>query len=146
MLSEQHQRSLSLFCCSNYDNFSRRTFNLERSLATSSERVENVFFRKVCQIQETLFVKLDSLGIKYTSEQELFKVFLLFNFESFCVQEETFKDTDTTTWIGKYLPNYVSIPSNSVEQPNFIYNSDPHHHVAYINGVLEILASQSKAK
>ena len=57
----------------NCDAFFNRTFNLERHLTTCSERVNNVFPRNVYEIGETLFNKLDSFGIKYTSEQKLFK-------------------------------------------------------------------------
>ena len=70
----------------------------------------------------------------------------IFDFESYCVQKETFRDTNTTTWIGKNVPISVSISSNFVEEPISICNSDPHHLVACFIGTLENLASQSKAK
>ena len=134
------------FRCPNCDTFFNRTFNLERHLTKCSERVKNVYPRNVYQIRETLFDKLDSFGINYTSEQKLFKNLAIFDFESICVQEETFRDTITTTWIGKHVPISVSISSNLVEEPIFLCNSDPHHFVASFIGVLENLASQSKAK
>ena len=134
------------FGCPNCDTFLNRTFNLERHLTTCSERVKNVYPRNVYQIRETLFDKLDSFGINYTSEQKLFKNLAIFEFESICVQEETFLDTIATTWIGKHVPISVSISSNLVEEPIFICNSDPHHLVASFIGALENLASQSKAK
>ena len=93
-----------------------------------------------------LFDKLSSFGIKYTSEQKLFKSLALFDFESICVQEETLRDTNKTTWIGKHVPISVPISSNLVEEPFFLCNFDPHHHVASFIGALENLASQSKAK
>ena len=108
--------------------------------------MKNVYPRNVYQIRETLFDKLDSFGIKYTSEQKLFKNLAIFHFESFCVQEETFRDTSTTTWIEKRVPISVSISSNLMEEPIFLCNSDPHRLVASFIGVLENLASQSKAK
>ena len=108
--------------------------------------MKNVYPRNVYQIRETLFEKLDSFGIKYTSEQKLFKNLATFDFESNCVQEETFRDTITTTWIGKHVPISVSISSNLVEEPIFLCNSYPHHLVESFFGVLENLASQSKAK
>ena len=52
----------------------------------------------------------------------------------------------TTTWIGKHVPISVSIPSNLVGEPIFLYNSDPHHLVSSFFGTLEGLASQSKAQ
>ena len=134
------------FRCPNCDKFFNRTFNLERHLTTCSERVKNVYPRNVYQIRETLFDKLDSFGINYWSEQKLFKNFAMFDFESICVQEETFRDTNTTTWIGKHVPICVSISTNPVEEPIFPCNSDPHHLVASFIGALEILASHSKAK
>ena len=124
----------------------QQTFNLERHLSTSSERVKNVYPRKVYQIPETLFDKLDSFGIKYTSEQNLFKNLAIFDFESICVQDETFRDLNKTTRIGKHGPISVSISSNLVEEPFFFCNRDPHHLVASFIGALENLASQSKAK
>ena len=134
------------FRCPNCDTFFNRTFNLEQHLTTCSERVKNVYPRNVYQLRETLFDKLDSFGINWTSEQKNFKKLAIFDFESFCVQEETFRDTITTTWIGKHVPISVSISSNLVEEPIFLCNSDPRHLVASIIGVLENLASQSKAK
>ena len=134
------------FRCPNCGTFFNRTFNLERHLTTCSERVKNVYPRNVYQIRETLFDRLDSFGIKYTSEQKHFKNLAIFDFESICVREETFRDTITTTWIGKHVPISVSTSSNFVEEPIFICNSDPHHLVASFIGALENSATQSKAK
>ena len=134
------------FRCPNCDTVLNRTFNLERHLTTCSEPVKNVYPRNVYQISETLFDKLDSFGIKYTSEQKLFKKLAIFDFESICVQEETFRDTTTTAWIGKHVPISVLICSKLVQEPIFICNSDPHHLVASFIGALENWASQSKAK
>ena len=92
-------------------------------------------------IRETLFDKLDSFGIKYTCEQKLFKNLAIFNFESICFQEETFRDTNTTTWIGKHVPICVSISSNLANEPIFLCNSDPHHLVESFIGALENLAA-----
>ena len=134
------------FRCPNCDTFFNRTFSLERHLTRCSERVINFYPRNVYQIRETLFDKLDSFGFKYTSEKKLFKHLAIFDFESSFVQKETFRDTNTTTWIGKHVPLSVSISSNLVEEPIFICNSDPHHLVSSFNGALENLASQSQAK
>ena len=82
--------------CPDCDTFFSIAFNLQRHLTTCSERVKNVYPRDVYQIRETLFEKLDSFGIKYTNEQKLFKNLAVFDFESICVQEETFRDKITT--------------------------------------------------
>ena len=127
------------FRCPNCDTFFNRAFNLERHLTTCSKRVRNIYPRNVYQIRETLFVKLDSFGNKYTSQQKLFKNLAKFDFESF-------KDTKTTTWICKHVPISVSIFSNLVEEPIFLYNSDLQHLVSSFIGTLKGLASQSKAQ
>ena len=129
------------FRCPNCDSFFNRTFNLERHLTTCSKRVKNVYPRNVYQIRETFFDKLDCFGIKYTSEQKLFKVLAKFDFESICVQEEPFKDTKTTTWIGKHVPFSLSISSNLVEEPIFLHNSGPHYLLSSLIGTLEGLGS-----
>ena len=132
--------------CPNCDTVFSRAFNLERYLTTCSERVKNFYPRIVYQIRENLFDELDSFGINYTSEQKLSKSLAIFDFESICVQEETFRDTNTTKWIGKYVPVPVSSSSNPVEEPIFLCNSDPHHLDAPYFGTLENLASQSEAE
>ena len=135
------------FCrCPNCDTFFNRTFNLEQHLTKCSERVKNFYPRNVYQIRETLFDKLDSFGIKYTGEQKLFKNLEIFDSESICIQEETFRDTITTTSMEKHVPICLSISSNFVEEPTCLCNSDPHHLVASFIGLLKNVASQSKAK
>ena len=105
------------FRCLNCDAFfQKKTFNLEQHLTTCIERVINVYPKNVYQTRETLFDKLDSFRIEYTNEQTLFKNLAIFDFESICVQEESFKDTDKTKWIGKHIPILVSISSNFVEK------------------------------
>ena len=62
------------FRCPNRYTFFNKKFNLEQYLIPCSERVKHVYPRKVYQIRETLFDKLDSLGIKYTSEKNFSKI------------------------------------------------------------------------
>ena len=115
-------------------------------LTACSERVKNVYPKNVYQTQEPLFDKLHSFEIENTNEQTLFKNLAIFDFESICVQEESFKDIDTTKWIGKHIPISVSISSNLVKEPIFLCNSDPHHLVTSFIGALENLARRSEAK
>ena len=117
------------FRCPNCDTFFNRTFNLERHLTTCSKRVKNVYPRNVYRIRRTLLDKLDSFGIKYTSEKKLFENLAIFDFESLCVQEN-FRDTNTTTLIRKHAVISVTTSSNLVEEPILQCNSDPHHLVA----------------
>ena len=106
---------------------------------------EKVYPKNVYQTQGCLFDKLNSFGIEYTIEQTLFKNLAIINFESMCVQQKSFKDTDTTNWIGKHIPISVSISSNFVKKRIFLCNSDPHHLVTSFNGAHEKLALQSTA-
>ena len=89
---------------------------------------------------------MDSFGIKYTTQEKLLKNLAKFDFESICVQEDSFKDTKTVTWIGKKVLSWVSISSKLVEEPILLYNSDPHHLVSSFIGTLEGLAPQIKAQ
>ena len=133
------------FRCPNCDTFFNRTINLERHLTTCSEPVKNVYPKNVYQTEETLFDKLDSFAHEYTHEQTLFKNLAILDFESICVQEENFKDTDTTKWIGKHIPISPPISSNLLKGPIFLCNSDPHQLVTSFIGDLENLALQNKA-
>ena len=108
------------FRCPTCDCYFNRSGNLERHLTTCQERVKQVFPKNVYQLKETLFDKLDSFNIPYTDEQKLFKNVAIFDFESICVQEDDFKDTETTRWIGKHVPISVSISSNLLQEPIFI--------------------------
>ena len=132
------------FRCPNCDTLFDKIFNLERPLNTCSDRVKNVCPRNYIKC-EKLSLASWTLGIKYTSEQKLFKKLAIFDIESICVQKETFRDTNTT-WIGKHVPISESISSNLVEEPVFLCNSDLSHLVASFIGAFENLASQGKVK
>ena len=102
------------FRCSTCDTIFSKTGNLERHLITCSERVKHIYPKNVYQLRETLFEKLDSFNIPYREDQKLFKNLAVFDFESICVKEETYKETETTKWIGKHVPISVSISSNLI--------------------------------
>ena len=74
----------------------------------------------------------------------LFKNIAICDFESVCVQDESFKDTDTKKWTGKHIPVSFSVSSNLVKGSTFLCNSDPYHLVPSFIGALEILALGSK--
>ena len=60
------------------------------------------------------------------------------------MQEESFRDADTTKRVRKHIPISVSISSILVKEPIFLCNSDPHHLVTSFFGAFENLALQSK--
>ena len=77
--------------------------------------------------------------------KKLFKNLGQFNFQPIFVQEVTFKDKKTRTWIEKHVLLSVSIHSNLVGELIFLYHSGPHHLVASFIGALEGVPLQSKA-
>ena len=99
---------------------------------------------KMYQTEEILFDELDSFGIQYTNEQTLFNSPTLFDFESICVLEESFKDTETTKRIRKQVSITVSIPSKLVKEAILLCTSDTHHLVTCCISAHEILALQKK--
>ena len=105
--------------CSTCDTIFSKTGNLERHLITCSERVKHIYPKNVYQLRETLFEKLDSFNIPYKEDQKMFKNLAVFDFESICVKEETYKETETTKCVGKHVPISVSISSNLIPGPIF---------------------------
>ena len=136
---------LKSFRCSTCDTIFSKTGKLERHLITCSERVKYIYPKNVYQLRETLFEKLDSLNIPYREDQQLFKNLAVFHFEFICDKEETYKETETTKWIGKHVPISVSISSNLIPETIFLCNSDPRHVSSFVSA-LEGLATQSKVQ
>ena len=124
----------------------QKTGNLERHLVRCSERVKHIYPKNVYQLRETLFDKLDSFDIQYTDDQKLFGNLAVFDFESICIPEEKFKNTETTIWIGKHVPTSVSIFSNLMGMPISLCNSNPRGLVESFIDAVEGLATQSKAQ
>ena len=93
------------FRCSTCDTIFSKTGNLERHLITFDERFKHIYSKNVYQLRETLFEKLDSFNIPYREDQKLFENSGIFHFESICVKEETYEETETTNWNGKRVPN-----------------------------------------
>ncbi len=107
------------FRCSSCDTIFSKTGNLERHLITCSERVKHIYPKNVYRLRKTLFEKLDSFNIPYREDQKLFKNLAVFDFESICNKEETYKETETTKWIGIHVPISNSISSNLIPEPFF---------------------------
>ena len=123
-----------------------KTGNLERHLITCSEGVKHLYPKNVDQLRETLFEKLDSFKIPYREDQKLFKNLAVSDLESFCVKEETYKETETIKWIGKHVPISVSFSSNLIPEPIFLCNSDPRHLVSFFSVPLKAWQRNAKHK
>ena len=78
------------FRCPTCDTYIQKTGNLERHLVRCSEHVKHMYPKKVYQLRETLFDKLNSFGIQYTDDQKLFTNLVVFDCESICIPEEKF--------------------------------------------------------
>ena len=98
------------------------------------------------ETRRTLFDKLDSFGIPYTVKQKLFNKMNIFTFESNCLEDETFMDTEKATWIGKHLPASVSMSSNLMQEPSFPCDPNPCDLVSVSIDALEKLATQEEAQ
>ena len=134
------------FRCSTCDKIFSKTGNLERQLIACSKRVKHIYPKHVYQLRETFLEKLDSFNIRYREDEKLFKNLGVFDFESICVWEETYKETETTKWIGKHVPISVSVSSNLIPEPILLCNSDPRHLVSSFICIHEGLATQNKAQ
>ena len=115
-------------------------------MVTCSDRGKHIYPKNVYELRETLFEKLDAFNILYKNDQKLFKNLAIFDFESICVKEDSYKQTETTTWIGKHVPISVSISSNLMPEAVFLCNANPHHLISSSITALEGLATQSKAQ
>ena len=128
------------------DTYFQKTGNLERHFLRCIEQVKHIYPKNVYQLRETLFDTLDSFNIQYTHDQKFFIILAVFDFESICIPEEKFKNTEMTTWIGKHIPLSVSISSNLIAVSIFLCNSNPRDLFESFIDAVEGLATQSKAK
>ena len=134
------------FRCPTCDTKFQKTWNLERHLVRCSERVKHIYPKNAYQLRKTLFDKLESFDIQSTDNQKLVNNLAVFDFASVCLSEEKFKNTKTTTWIGKHVPISVSISSNLIAVPKFLCNSNPCNLVEWLINSVEGLATQSKSQ
>ena len=64
---------------------------------------EKSFSRTYIKPKRLCFVKLDSSGIEYTTEQTFFENLAKFATESSCVQAESCQSTDTRKWMRNHV-------------------------------------------
>ena len=127
------------FRCASCDTSSQKTGNLERHFVRCSERAKHIYPKNAYQLRGTLFDKPDSFDIQDTDDQKLFNILVVFDFESICIPEEKYKNTEMTSWIGKDVPISVSISSHLIVIAIFLCNSNPRE-------LVESLATEIKAQ
>ena len=138
---------LEIFRCTTCDRFFSEMGNLEGHLVTCGDRVKHIHSKKVYELRETLFEKMDAFNIPYRNEQKLFKNLAIFDFESICVKEaNSYKQTETTKWIGKNVAISVSISSNLILEHIVLCNANRHHLILSFITALEGLATQSRTQ
>ena len=96
------------------------------------------------ELRETLFEKLQGFNVPVSELNRFFNNLAIFDFESICVPTEELKETQTTTWVGKHVPFSVSISSNLIDEPIFLYNKDPQNLIIVFLSNLELLAEKNK--
>ena len=115
-------------------------------MVTCSDRVKHIYPKNVYELRETLFAKLGAFNIPYSNERKLINNLAIFDFESICVKDISYKQTESTTWIGKHVPISVSISSNLIPERIFLCIANPHHLISSFITALEGLATQSKTQ
>ena len=131
-----------VFRCATCDTYFQKTRSLLRHLV--SGLVKHIYPENAYQLRETLFNELDSFDIQYTDDKKLFNNLAVFDFESTCIAEEKFKNTRTTTWIGKHVPVSVSMSSNLIAMPKVLWISNPRGLLESFLDAVEGLATKSK--
>ena len=132
------------FRCPSCDTFFKKSDNFNKHLLRCKDRVKHIYPKNVYELRETLFEKLEGFSLPVSEGNKLFNDLEIFDFESICVPTEELKETQTTTWIGKHVSNLVSITSNLIDEPIFLYNKDPQNLITDFVSNLELLAEQSK--
>ena len=91
-----------------------------------------------------MFEKLEGFNLPVSEDNKLFNNLAIFDFESICVPTKELKETQTTTWIEKHVLISVSMSSNLIDGPIFLYNKDPQNLIVDFVSKLELLAEKSK--
>ena len=124
--------------------FLNKSDKFNKRLLRCKDRVKHIYPKNVYELRETLFEKLEGFNLPVSEDNKLFKNLAIFDFESICVPTGELKKTQTTTWIRKHAPISVSISSNLIDEPIFLYNKEPQNLIIDFVSKLELLAEKSK--
>ena len=100
-----------------------RVVNSSEELLTwsrSGPLAKHVFPKKVYQLRETVLDKFYSFNIPHSDDQKVWENIALVNFESVCVQADTFCVTHNTISICKHVPISFSFSSILFEEQFFV--------------------------
>ena len=132
--------------CPSCDTFFNRATNLERHLTIFSER-RNMCTQRTCISSVKHF--LTNLTLLATFIQKITQAlmtwpFLILNQSVWKINK--IKDTETTTWIGKYISISVSISFKLIQEPSFFGHPIPRDLVSSFIDALENWATKSKSQ
>ena len=96
------------------------------------------------QINKTFFEQLEHFGICVPLELRWFSNLAVFDFESYTLPDTSLRNTENLTWDGRHVPICVSIASNLLERPIFLWNKDPNVLIHEFTTELDKLAEHSK--
>ena len=105
-------------------NLFRKTGNLETNLTSFKEGIEHIFSWNLYQLCGTFFDNLDLFDVPYSDTHKLFNKMAIF-VQSICVEDGSFKDTETGTWFGKHIPISLSISPNLIQKAIFFCDPNP---------------------
>lgn len=129
--------------CMRCSKFFTRQSNLHRHVsANCTEKVRNIYPGKVYNLQQTIFEKLDDIGIYLDRDMRVSSNFAVFDFESYCAKEEAIQSTATTEYLGKHIPVSASVCDNFMStEPYFMHNHNPQQLVVDFLNYLEKLSA-----
>ena len=109
----------------------------ENELSIFSTKIRILCLKK-CMTSWSFF------GVYYTDDQKLSNNMAIFDFGLICVEDEGFKDTETTTWTGKHIPYLLLISSNLIQELIFLCNRTPPDMVSSSNWCFEFFGYAKK--
>ena len=76
-------------------------------------------------MNQSVFEKIVDFKIFVPDDMKLFKILVIFVFESINLQNNSLQDTEATKCVGRHIPVSVPITSNLLGEPIFLCNEKP---------------------
>ena len=109
--------------------------------------VLNIYTQRMFKNCEKRFLKRWMHSISHIEmSKNCSRTWQYFTLSPNCVKKNSYKQTETTTWIRKHVPISVSISPTLIPEHIFLCNDNPHHLISSFITTLEGLATQSKTQ
>ena len=79
------------FRCPSCDTFFNKSDNFNKHLLRCKDRMKHIYPKKVYELRQTLFEKLEGFSLPVSEDSKLFNNLAIFDFESICVPTEELK-------------------------------------------------------